>query len=129
MSSSQRHQTAPSSPEEFFAGSPTGLAICRAVQAMVEGLGGGTEMRVSKSQVAFRRRRGFAYVWRPDRYLKSDVPAVLSLATDHPIASQRFKEVVHPSPRVWMHHLELRDPTEVDSEVEQWLRLCAAAAA
>jgi hypothetical protein len=96
---------------------------------MVEGLGGGTEMRVSKSQVAFRRRRGFAYVWRPDRYLRSDVPAVLSLAADHPIASERFKEVVHPSPRVWMHHLELRDPAEVDCEVEEWLRLCAGATA
>jgi hypothetical protein len=128
MSSPQRHHADPSSPEEFFAGSPTGLAICRAVQLAVEGLGG-SEMRVSRSQVAFRRRRGFAYVWRPDRYVRSDVPAVLSLAADQPISSERFKEVVHPSPRVWMHHLELRDPAEVDGEVAEWLRLCAAAAA
>ena len=129
MPTPQGQPAVPSSPEEFFAGSPTGLAICRAVQVMLEGMGGGTEMRVSKSQVAFRRKRGFAYVWRPDRYLRSDVPAVLSLAADRPIASERFKEVVHPSPRVWMHHLELRHPAEVDSEVEEWLRLCAAAAA
>jgi Domain of unknown function (DUF5655) len=117
----------PSSPEEFFAGSPTGLAICRVVQQVVDGLSG-CEMRVTKSQVAFRRRRGFAYVWRPDRYLTSDVPAVLSIGADHPIASDRFKEVVHPSPRVWMHHIELREPAEVDDEVAEWLRLGAAAA-
>jgi hypothetical protein len=30
--------------------------------------------------------------------------------------------VVHPSPKVWMHHLEVRDPDQVDDEVARWLR-------
>jgi hypothetical protein len=29
--------------------------------------------------------------------------------------------VVHPSPKVWMHHLEIRDPDQVDDEVARWL--------
>jgi phage gp37-like protein len=33
-----------------------------------------------------------------------------------------FKSVVHPSPKVWMHYLEIRDPDQVDDEVARWLR-------
>jgi hypothetical protein len=35
--------------------------------------------------------------------------------------SDRFKEIAHPAPRVWMHHLELRDVSEVDDQVSGWL--------
>ena len=111
----------------FFAGSPAGLAIHEAVSRVVEGLGG-AEVRVGRSQVAFRRRRGFAYVWRPGRYVRSDVPAVLSLALPERLASDRFKEVAHPAPGTWMHHLELRSPDEVDDEVALWLERARAEA-
>lgn len=107
-------------PETFFAGHPDGLAILRAVEEAVAGLGA-AEARTTKSQVAFRRRTGFAYVWRPGQYLRSDVPAVLSIALPREVESPRVKEVAHPSPRVWMHHIELREPYEVDEEVRGWL--------
>lgn len=107
-------------PEDLFAGFPRGLAVCRAVQEAVRTLGEAT-VDVTRSQVAFRRRRGFAYVWRPGQYVRSDVPAVLSLALPREVASGRFKEVVHPSAAVWMHHLELHDPAELDHEVLGWL--------
>lgn len=83
---------------------------------------GATSMRVTKSQIAFRRRIGFAYVWRPAQYLRSNVPAVLSIALGRHVSSGRFKSVVNPSPGVWMHHVELRGPQEVDQEVREWLR-------
>ena len=54
-------------------------------------------------------------------YLHSDVPAVLSIALPRQDGSTRWKEVAHPAPRTWMHHLELRAPCEVDDEVRQWL--------
>jgi hypothetical protein len=60
-------------------------------------------------------------VWRPGQYVASDVPAVLSVALDRRVESSRFKQVAHPAARVWMHHLELRDPLEVDNEVRGWL--------
>ena len=82
---------------------------------------GPAEVRVTKSQIAFRRRKGFAYVWRPGQYVRSDFPAVLSIALPEQLASDRFKEVVHPSAGVWMHHLELDDPGQVDDEVRDWL--------
>ena len=76
---------------------------------------------MTRSQIAFRRRTGFAFVWRPGQYVTSDVPAVLSIALPHEVASDRFKSVVHPSTGVWMHHLELREVGQVDDEVRGWL--------
>ena len=108
-------------PDELFTGFPESLAVYRAVADAVAELGE-ADVAVSKSQVAFKRTRGFAYVWRPGQYVSSDVPAVLSIALSHEVTSARWKEVVHPSPRTWMHHLELRTAAEVDDEARAWLR-------
>lgn len=107
-------------PEDFFASSPEGLELYRAVRCAVDEIGDAA-VRVTRSQIAFRRRRGFAYVWRPGQYVRSDVPAVLSIALPHAVDSPRFKSVVHPAPRVWMHHLELQAPDQLDDEVRGWL--------
>lgn len=104
----------------FFDGSPLGLTLYRAVADVIGSIGVAT-VRVTKSQIAFRRRKGFAYVWRPDRYLKSDVPAVLSIPLPGEVPSPRFKQVAHPAARLWIHHLELRDAAQIDDEVRGWL--------
>ena len=54
-------------PAEFSAGHPDGLAAFTWVHDVVDRLGD-AEVRVSRSQVAFRRTRGFAYLWLPGRY-------------------------------------------------------------
>lgn len=120
----------PSTPEELFAGHPLGLELYRAVADAITAVAGGetVEVRPTLSQVAFRRGRGFAYVWRPGQYLPSDVPAVLSIALPRKLASRRIKQVAHPSNRVWMHHLELHQVADVDEEVRGWLRDAFAAA-
>lgn len=82
----------------------------------------------TKSQVSFRRRRGFAYLWRPGVYIRSAVPVVMSLALPCEEASPRFKQIAHPSPRVWMHHLELLDSRQLDGEVADWMRRAYEAA-
>lgn len=101
--------TAEQSPEDLFAGFPETLTIFRSVQQAVATIGEASVV-VTKSQVAFRRRKRFAYVWRPGRYVHSDVPAVLSIALPHEVRCDRFKAVVHPSTNVWMHHTELHRP-------------------
>src|SRR4249919_1838002 len=92
-----------STAEGFFAGHPDGLLLFHEVEEAIAELGP-TSMRVTKSQIAFRRQKGFAYVWRPAQYLRSQVPAVLSIALGREVGSHRFKSVVNPSPGVWMHH-------------------------
>jgi len=43
--------------------------------------------------------------------------------------SPRFKQVVHPTPKQWMHHLEVRNVAELDEQVGGWLREAADGAA
>lgn len=107
-------------PDDFFRGSPEGVALFDAVKAAVEAIEV-TDVRVTRSQIAFRRGRGFAYVWRPGQYVNSEIPAVLSIALPREISSDRIKSVAHPSSKVWMHHIELSDVSQIDDEVCTWL--------
>lgn len=113
--------SAPWTVERYFAGAPNALELYRTVERMAAGVGP-HETRVSKSQISFRRHRGYAYCWRPDLYVKSTVPLVLSLALPRNLGSPRFKQIVHPAAGIWMHHLELADGTQLDSEVLGWMR-------
>jgi hypothetical protein len=84
------------------------------------------EVRVTKSQVSFRRSRGFAYLWRPGQYLTNpNAEVVLSIALGRRDGSSRWKEVIHPTTNHWIHHLEVDDVDEIDAEVVGWLREAA----
>ena len=108
--------------EAFFAGRPTGLAAYSRVRAVLEQFGP-VEVRVSRSQVAFRRRRGVAYLWLPGQYVRAPASeVVLSIVLGRPERSARLKEIVRPSRRHWIHHLVLRDAAAIDDEVVDWLR-------
>jgi hypothetical protein len=112
-------------PASFFDGHPVAFAVFERVRRILEELGP-TEIRTTKSQVAFRRHHGFAWLWLPGQYLRAPAaPVVLSIALGRHDGSPRFKEVVHPSPRHWMHHLEIDDPDAVDDKVAGWLREAA----
>ena len=119
----------PATPEEFFAGHELGLAAlekaCEMVRSTLP-----VDVRVSKSQVALRRRRGFAYLWLPGQYLdKPTAEVVLTIALGRRVDSPRFKEVVHPSSKQWVHHLEIHALSDLDDEVGDWLREAAERAA
>ena len=114
--------------DEFFAGQPLARQIFEAVRAAVDAAGP-AQLRASKSQLAFWRRRPFAAVWRPGQYLRGPAaPLVLTLFLRRRIDSPRWKEVVEPAPGRFTHHLELFDPAGVDDEVRDWLRLAYAGA-
>lgn len=115
----------PDRPEELFAGHPLALAVLERVRAALASHEPIT-VRTTRSQVALRRRGGFAYLWLPGRYLaRPAAEVVLSIALGRQDPSPRFKEVVHPAPAHWMHHLEIRSVDEVDDEVIAWLREAA----
>jgi hypothetical protein len=109
-------------PDAFFAGHPDSLAVYERVLAML-GTIGPVEIRTTRSQVAFRRRRGFAWLWLPGRWLaRPGAEVVLSIALGRHDDSPRFKEVAHPARDIWTHHLEVRSIGDLDKEVESWLR-------
>ncbi|HSJ83510.1 MAG TPA: DUF5655 domain-containing protein [Acidimicrobiia bacterium] len=108
-------------PEDLFTGHPLGVEACEKVSSILDGIVD-VEVRTTKSQVAFFRKRGFAYIWPPGNYLaKPDAEVVLSIALGRHDDSERWKEVVHPASRHWMHHLEVRRLEDIDEEVARWL--------
>lgn len=111
--------------QDFFAGHPEALAVFEKVRAVLDKVVP-FEVRTTKSQVALRRRRGFAYIWIPGRYLrKPAAEVVLSIALGRHDDSPRFKQVAHPAPGIWMHHLEIHHLTDIDEQVGAWLREAA----
>ncbi len=109
-------------PEECFEGRPFALATFRRAQELLDDVGP-YDVRVSRSQVAFRRRRGFAWLWVPGQWLaRPGADVVLTIALGRHDPSPRFKEVAHPTRLHWMHHLEVHDLAELDDDVAAWLR-------
>ena len=108
--------------DEFFSGFEESRRVFDALQAAVDCLGP-VEVRVTKSQVAFRRRRTFAWAWVPARYLRgASAPLVLTLSFARRDGSSRWKEIVEPAPGRFTHHLELHAASEIDHEVLSWLQ-------
>jgi hypothetical protein len=99
------------------------------LRAAIEALGL-VEMRVTKSQMAFRRSRAFAWAWVPGRYLGGrHAPLVLRLSFDRRRISRRWKQIDEPAPGRFTHHLELRTASEIDDEVCRWHQATWEAAA
>lgn len=66
--------------QEFFADSPTSRSLFDHLVALLDSLGP-FDMRITTSQIAFRRRIAFAWAWLPAKYLRGrGAPLVLSIA-------------------------------------------------
>lgn len=107
--------------EAYFEGHEASRRLFEAVRSAAAPLAG-TTIRATRSQVAFRRRTGFAWVWRPDDYLHGrHAPLVLTLSLRRRDGSPRWKQIVEPSPGRFTHHLELWESEDVDAQVAAWL--------
>ena len=114
--------------DEFFAGHADAWQLFEVLRSAIEDLGP-VEMRITKSQVAFRRQKAFAWAWMPGAYLRGQhAPLVLTLSFRYRDSSPRWKEIVEPKPGRFTHHLELYSPADIDDEVRGWLRAAWTAA-
>jgi hypothetical protein len=108
--------------DDFFRGREDSRRLFDAISQEVERLGDAT-VRVSKSQVAFRRKNNFAVVWIPGQYLTNPAaPLVLTLSFPRRDLSPRWKEITEAGPGRFTHHLELYREGEIDEEVRRWLQ-------
>ena len=108
--------------DEFFAGQAESRDLFEAVRHAVDAAGPAT-LRVMKSQIAFRRRKAFAWVWMPAQYLhRAAAPLVLTIGFRYRDTSPRWKEIVEPAPGRFTHHLELYSVDDIDDEVRGGLR-------
>lgn len=80
--------------EGFLGSQHESKAIYDVIASEVAALGD-SEVRVSKSQIAFRGRENFAIVWMRRQYLRGKgAPLVLSLSFPAIDPSPRWKEIV-----------------------------------
>lgn len=108
--------------DEFFKDHKESRRLFDAVLNAIETIGP-AEIRVTKSQIAFRRSKNFAWVWIPGKYLRGKTaPLVLTLSLRKRDTSRRWKEIVEPSPGRFTHHLELYSVSDIDHEVHDWLQ-------
>jgi hypothetical protein len=131
--------------DDFFRGRDESRRIFEALHAAVDAIGPAA-LRVTKSQVTFRRRPeavtgrslgaapgrtiAFAWAWMPDVYLgPGHAPLVLTLALRRRDPSPRWKQIVEPIPGRFTHHLELYSADAIDEQVRGWLAEAWRAAA
>jgi hypothetical protein len=116
--------------DNFFANHPESRSLFDALLPLVAALGP-LDQRLTRSQVAFYRRRAFAWAWCPGQYRpgRRAAPLALSLALSARDPSPRWKEIAEPRPGRFIHHLELYTPADLDAEVCLWLQEAWQAAA
>ena len=115
--------------DEFFAGRDDSRQLFDVLRIAIEAIGP-VQLRTGKSQVSFRRRRAFAWVWIPARYLRGKhAPLVLTISLNRRDTSDRWKETVGPLSGRFTHLLELQALSDIDAEVAGWLREAWEAAA
>jgi isopentenyl diphosphate isomerase/L-lactate dehydrogenase-like FMN-dependent dehydrogenase len=117
-----RLQGTETSIDAFFAGYAESRPIFDALLRLMNEIGL-AEMRVTKSQIALRRIKAFAWIWVPGKHLRGKIaPLVLTVNFPAPDPSPRWKEIVEPARGRFMHHLELYSTQDLDAEVTAWLR-------
>lgn len=115
--------------DEYFSGNEESRKLFDSLHSVIEAFDG-VEMRVTKSQVAFYRRKAFAWAWIPGKYLSGKVaPLVLTLSLPFRDPSARWKEIVEPRPGRFTHHLELYSTRDIDDEVREWVSIAWTEAA
>lgn len=104
----------------FFAGRPEELTLYESFRSCLISEVGAASVKVSKTQVTFSGKYGFAFVSHPRR--KRDVGILVSFGLFHRQESPRIIQAVEPYPNRWTHHVLLRSREEIDEELMGWLR-------
>ena len=114
----QSHSCARQEVEELFADYPAALAVARAVHRHLATLGE-VEMAAAKTQVSFRHRVRFAWVWMPKQSAGSgpDTP-VVSFGLPHRLASGRIWRAVRARGSFWTHHVLVPSAKHVDAQLK-----------
>ena len=103
----------------FSAGMPRETALYERLERIVLSFGD-VSVKHDRTQTAFVRRVQFAWVSLPRR--KSDAGAVmLSVGLPGRMESPRIQYAAEVSPGRWMHHLIIREESEIDAEIKAWL--------
>ena len=86
------------------------------------------KIKVSKTQISFSNKRGFAFVsFNPCRRTKErpDVWMTITFGLSYRKDSPRIDAATEPYPNRWTHHVMVGSEEEIDIELMGWLREAA----
>lgn len=107
---------------ELFMGHEAALPLYAELRARLFERWPETELRVSRTQISFRARYGFAFVsTRRMGRRCPEVFIVLSLGLGRELKSGRVLAASEPYPGRWTHHIIISSPEEIDAELLAWL--------
>ena len=86
------------------------------------------KIKVSKTQISFSNKRGFAFVsFNPSRKVndRPDVWMTVTFGLSYRKDSPRIDVATEPYPNRWTHHIMVGSEEEIDGELMGWI--CEAA--
>lgn len=118
----QRHALSLPAAEEilFFAGKPEEWILYETFRSRVLTEVGKARIQVSKTQITFSRRYGFAFVSHSRR--KKDQGILVSFGLGRHEDAARIRQAVEPYPGRWTHHILVSSAEEMDEELMGWMR-------
>ena len=86
------------------------------------------KIKVSKTQISFSNKRGFAFVsFNPCRKAKErpNVWITVTFGLSYRKDSPRIDVATEPYPKRWTHHVMVGSEEEIDAELMGWIREAA----
>ena len=86
------------------------------------------KIKVSKTQISFSNKRGFAFVsFNPCRKVndRPDVWMTITFGVSYRKDSPRIDVATEPYPNRWTHHVMVGGEEEIDAELMGWIREAA----
>ena len=104
----------------FFTEKPEELALYECFRSRLLAEVGEAHIKVSRTQITFSGKYGFAFVSHPRR--KKERGILLSFGLFHRQLSNRIQYASEPYPNRWTHHMLVQRQEEIDEELIDWLK-------
>ena len=113
----------------FFSGHEAAIPIYEKLENRILAAIPDVKVKVSKTQISFSHKRGFAFVsFNPCRMAKerAEVWMTVSFGLRYQKQSSRIDVATEPYPNRWTHHVMVGSVDEIDDELMAWLIEAAA---
>lgn len=113
----------------FFSGHEAAIPIYEKLENRILAAIPDVKVKVSKTQISFSHKRGFAFVsFNPCRRAKErpEVWMTVSFGLRYQKQSPRIDVATEPYPNRWTHHVMVGSVDEIDDELMAWLIEAAA---
>lgn len=112
----------------FFNGHMDALPLYERLEELILEQIPDAKIKVSKIQISFSNKRGFAFVsFKPCRKVndRPDVWMTVTFGLSYRKDSPRIDVATEPYPNRWTHHIMVGSEEEIDAELMGWIREAA----